>query len=74
MSELRFPFAIKRLLQAGRVERVDLYAGRLLRDGEGRMTYRAANGNGNGNGSHPDHSGAQATGSFVDPAHEPADH
>lgn len=66
MSELRFPFAIKRLLQAGKVERVDLYAGRLLRDGEGRMTYRAANGN--GNGSHPEHRDARPG-----RAHEPAD-
>lgn len=67
MSEGRFPIAVQRLLSAGNVKRVDLYAGRLLRNGEGAVTYdpvkKADVGTPNGNNNatkqrtaEPDHS------------------
>jgi hypothetical protein len=41
MSKKRdFPIAVLRVLKAGKVEHVDLYAGRMIRNGQGAMKYK----------------------------------
>jgi hypothetical protein len=37
-----FPIAVKRILAAGKVRHVDLYAGRMIRNGQGAMKFRPA--------------------------------
>jgi hypothetical protein len=44
MTDIRLPSEIRKLLDAAKVKNIDMYAGRRVRNGAGKVRYRSSNG------------------------------
>ena len=48
MTDIRLPSEVLKLLKAAKVKNIDMYAGRRVRNGAGKVHYKSSNGNGAG--------------------------